>query len=94
MIHPRTSVATAEFAAVTSELLKLLPKRDGGNLRHDSLRETLRSAGKWILLLLSAFIRFFFRRFLVVPASFIPRVRDMDMKRLRGMGLGVEVCWL
>jgi len=27
VIHPRTSVATAEFAAVTSELLKLLPKR-------------------------------------------------------------------
>jgi ribonuclease P protein component len=26
VIHPRTSVATADFAAVTSELLKLLPK--------------------------------------------------------------------
>jgi ribonuclease P protein component len=29
VIHPRTSVATAEFAALTSELLKLLPRRGG-----------------------------------------------------------------
>jgi ribonuclease P protein component len=29
VIHPRTSVATAEFRALTEELLKLLPKRAG-----------------------------------------------------------------
>jgi hypothetical protein len=43
---------------------------------------------------LSASTRFFFRRFLAGPASFIHPVRDMDMKRLRSMGLGAEVCWL
>jgi len=29
VIHPRASVATAQFATLTSELLKLLPKRGG-----------------------------------------------------------------
>jgi ribonuclease P protein component len=28
VIHPRTSVATAEFVALTEELLKILPKRE------------------------------------------------------------------
>ena len=28
VIHPRTSVATAEFEGLTNELLKLLPRRD------------------------------------------------------------------
>ncbi|MGH9747079.1 MAG: ribonuclease P protein component [Candidatus Acidiferrales bacterium] len=31
VIHPRASVATAEFAGLTSELLKLLPRRDAAS---------------------------------------------------------------
>ena len=51
------------------------------------------AAGHGCCCLWCSFIRFFFRRFLVGPANFIPRARRYGRKRLRCMELGAGAGW-
>ena len=78
VIHPRTSVATAEFAGLTEELLKLLPRRaaeTGGGHGLGSqqrLSASVRAAGKWALLLFVRFYQIFLSPFFGGACKFYP----------------------
>ena len=97
VIHPRSVSGYGGVCGADGELLKLLPRQrrraqlERRRISRETAKRSARGNGSCCCSFAS--IRFFFRHFLAAPASFIPRVRNMDMKRLRGMAPGAEVCW-